>query len=95
MLTHDAINAVFEAGGGLLLCLNVARLLRDRTIAGVSIVPAAWITAWGLWNLIYYPALGQWFSFAAGLLVVTANATWVILALRLARRPHAERGPRP
>ncbi len=33
--------------------------------------------AWGLWNLLYYPALGQWFSFAAGVLLCFGNCVWV------------------
>jgi len=85
-MTHDVINAIFEAGGGLLLIINVARLLRDRRISGVSVWPTAWWTAWGAWNLVYYPALGQWASFAAGILVVIANAAWVGLAVWYGRR---------
>jgi len=80
-MNHDVINALFECGGGLLLIVNVARLIRDKRISGVSVWPTAWWTAWGAWNLFYYPALGQWASFAAGILVVIANAAWVGLAV--------------
>ena len=76
----DAINAIFEAGGGVLLAVNVRRLWRDRRLAGVSVWPTVWFTAWGLWNLVYYPALHQWWSLAAGVAVVVGNAAWLLLA---------------
>jgi len=81
-MNHDLINAVFEMGGAALLTLNIVRLLRDKTLAGVSIFPTAWWTAWGMWNLFYYPSLGQWASFTAGLFVVAFNLAWVVLAVR-------------
>ena len=76
-MTGDLINAAFEAGGAILLAFNVFRLWRDRRLAGVSILPTAWMAAWGLWNLAYYPSLGQWASFTAGLAVVAANTTCI------------------
>ena len=85
-MTHDVVNALFECGGGLLLIINVARLIRDKKISGVSVWPTAWWTLWGIWNLFYYPVLAQWASFAAGILVVLANAAWVGLAVWYGRR---------
>lgn len=77
----DAINGCFEFMGAILLLLNVRRLLRDKRIAGVSLLPTAFFTAWGLWNMLYYPHLGQWWSFCGGVAVVVVNATWVALAV--------------
>lgn len=76
----DAINGAFETLGGLLILLNVRRVLRDRSTRGVSIVPTAFFCLWGLWNLYYYPSLDQWVSFAGGVAVVAANSVWVCLA---------------
>ncbi len=76
-MTPDLINGLFEAGGAVTLCLNVRALWRDRGISGVHWGPVAFFSAWGLWNLIYYPSLHQWFSFAGGLLVVTINLVWL------------------
>lgn len=86
-MTPDHFNALFEAGGAALLLLNVRALLRDRRLAGVHIAPTAFFAAWGLWNLYYYPHLGQWWSFAAGLAVVAVNAAWIGLALYYRRQP--------
>jgi len=73
----DLINGLFELGGALLLMLNVARLHRDKVLCGVSALPTAFFTAWGLWNLWFYPSLDQWFSFFGGVILVIVNAVWV------------------
>lgn len=83
-MTPDTINALFELGGALLTALNIRALLRDKTTKGVVWPVNAFFTAWGAWNLYYYPALGQWISFAAGVLLVAANAVWVGLAVHYA-----------
>ncbi len=78
----DIVNAVSELGGALTLLLNVRRLLRDRKVAGVSLLPTVWFTAWGLFNTIFYWQLGLFFSWSAGVAVVLVNTTWIVLALR-------------
>ena len=83
-MTHiqapDLVNGLFEFFGGALNWLNVRQLLRDKKLRGVSKIPTATITAWGFWNLYYYPVLGQWLSFVGGLVIVSANFIWVVLA---------------
>lgn len=78
----DAINAIFEVCGGVTVWLNVRKLYADKRVSGVYWPAFAFYAAWGSWNMLYYPAIGQWLSFYAGLLIVTGNATWVALALR-------------
>ncbi len=85
MTTHDAINAVFEGGGAIFLCLNVRRLLKDRSVKGVSLLTTSWWTAWGFWNVYFYAAVSCAASFWAGLAVVCVNAVWLCLALHYAR----------
>lgn len=84
-MTFDLINALFELIGALLGWLNVRQLQRDKRVSGVYWPVTAFFAAWGYWNLLYYPALGQWISAAAGLLLALANTAWVILALRYRR----------
>lgn len=83
----DFINGSFELIGGILCCLNVRRLLRDKQVKGVYWPAQAFFASWGFWNLAYYPSLHQWVSFAGGLLLVISNTTWVILAIYYRKRP--------
>lgn len=82
MQTPDLVNGAFELFGGAFNWLNVAALLRDKKLRGVSPLPTIVFTTWGFWNLFYYPHLDQWLSFAGGLVIVTANLVWVVLALK-------------
>lgn len=73
----DLVNGLFEAGGAYCTWRNAWQLHKDREIKGVYWPLTAFFTAWGVWNLWYYPALGQWFSFYAGIVLVTGNLLWV------------------
>lgn len=77
----DIINAVFETLAGLLTLLNVRRIIIDKEVRGISMIPITLFTLWGIWNLYYYPHLGQWFSFVGGLFIMLTNLTWVSLAV--------------
>ncbi|HUT57190.1 MAG TPA: hypothetical protein VNA25_04880 [Phycisphaerae bacterium] len=90
-MTPDRINAFFEFGGGALLLMNVWRLYRDKSLRGVCITPTAFFTLWGYWNLYYYHALGQWWSWVAGMVVAAVNTAWVVLALRYRLRARFQR----
>jgi hypothetical protein len=85
MSIPDLINGLFEVGGGLMQLQNCRRLWRDRRIAGVDWRVFVFFTAWGFWNLFYYPSLGQTLSFAGGIVIVSANALWVAMALKFRR----------
>lgn len=76
----DLINGAFEFFGGAVNWLNVRQLLKDKKLRGVSKIPTIVFSAWGLWNLYYYPFLGQWASFTGGLIIVGANLTWCCIA---------------
>lgn len=78
----DHVNAFFEGGGALLQTLNVRQLLHDKTVRGVHWGPLSFWTAWGCWNVVYYPSLGQWWSFAGGVSVVAVNAVNLFLMWR-------------
>lgn len=77
----DLVNAGLEAGASLFMLLNVRRLLRDKVVRGTDWRVMAFFTMWGGWNLFYYPVLGQWFSFYAGVSIAVANAVYLYLML--------------
>ena len=80
-LTNDIINGIFEIVGGILNWINVLKLYKDKQIKGVYYPAWIFFAAWGMWNIWYYSSLGQWFSFTGGLVIVSANVAWVIMAI--------------
>lgn len=85
-MTPDIINGAFELTGGLLYVINIARVLKDKKVAGVSWIPTLFFTFWGAWNLYYYPFLNQPYSFYGGLLLMSSNAVWVALSIYYSRK---------
>jgi hypothetical protein len=77
----DLINGLFELGGSVVLWLNVVQTYRDKGYRGVTAASTFFFSAWGYWNLYYYPSLNQWVSFFAGISIVAANTTWFGLML--------------
>ena len=91
----DFVNGMFELFGGVMICFSIARVLRDRKVAGVSLLPITFFTSWGFWNLYYYPSIGQWWSFAGGVSVVSANIIWLSLLWTYSRPATGGVVPRP
>jgi len=82
----DVTNALFELVGGLFVCRSIVILLRDKMVRGMDWTMIAFFAAWGVWNLFYYPHLGQWWSFSAGVFIAFANVTYVCLLVHYSRR---------
>lgn len=81
-MSPDIINGLFELSGGLLIANNCRTLWKDQMVRGVNVSTTAFFTAWGVWNLYYYPHLGQWWSFVGGICIASANTIWIALAIR-------------
>lgn len=77
----DLINGGFEFCSGLFQIINIIKLLKDKEVKGISLYPFLLFTAWGVWNLYYYPSLNQIISFIGGVLIVITNLIWLGLAL--------------
>ena len=81
----DLVNGAFELVGAGFNAWNCRRLWIDWRLAGYDWRATAFFTAWGFWNLLYYPSLDQWFSFAGGVAIVAANSLWIAMALMVVR----------
>lgn len=77
MSWQDVVNGSYELLGAPFILLSVCKLYKDKKVQGVSWVHAGFFTTWGLWNLYYYPHLGQWCSFFGGIAIVAVNAVWL------------------
>lgn len=82
-MNQDIINGLFELFGAYFTWVNAWKLYQDRDIKGVYWPATGFFAAWGLWNLYYYPSLGQWASFFGGCVLVLGNIAWVSMAIRL------------
>ena len=78
---QDSVNAGFELACAVLLWLNVRTLYRDKQIKGIALSPNFLYLAAGLWDLYYYPFLGQVLSFAASLVYTTGFVLWLGMAV--------------
>lgn len=78
----DFINGLFELVGSVVVFVNIRRIKKDKKVRGVYWPVWAFYSVWGFWNLYYYPSLDQWYSLAAGILIVTGNTWWFLLALK-------------
>jgi len=85
----DLINGAFEALGSLFILMSIVKLHREKQVRGVSWPHVGFFSAWGLWNLVYYPSLDQWLSFLGGSLLVLANAVWLGQILYYRQRERA------
>ena len=75
----DQINAAFEFGGAVAVIPSILAAVRDKRIMGLSIWSTVFFSAWGWWNLIYYPHLDQLWSAWAALLLATTNSVYLYL----------------
>lgn len=82
----DAINGSYELLGGFFILNHCRVLMKDKAVNGVSIVSTVFFTSWGVWNLYYYPSLGQWYSFVGGLFIVISNSIWIGLMLKYSKK---------
>ena len=86
MQVNDLINGTFEAVGAIMCWANVYKLYKDKAVRGVLVGVQVFFSLWGFWNLYYYPSLGQWASFAGGVVLVSGNAAWCVLAYRYSKK---------
>lgn len=84
----DIVNGLFEGSGGIFIAVSVRKLYKQKIVRGVSAVPVGFFSAWGYWNLFYYPHLGQWASFSGGLGIVIVNTIWLCQIVYYLWREH-------
>lgn len=75
----DLINASFEVFASVVSTLSLIAIYKAKRIVGASPWPTVFFSAWGLWNLFYYPHLGQFLSTGAAVGMLGINVTWLYL----------------
>lgn len=74
MSPQDLVNSLFETLGGFFVILSIVKLHKEKSVRGYHWATVFFFTAWGFWNVYYYPHLGQWLSFLGGLFIASMNA---------------------
>ena len=69
----DFVNAAFELSAGGFVLLNCIDIWRKKAVAGQAIPTIVFFLVWGVWNLVYYPSQGQWWSTVGAWGVLVAN----------------------
>jgi len=82
-MSEDLVNGLFEIVGAYFVWMNAYVLYKEQEIKGIFWQSWAFFAAWGMWNLYYYPSLDQWISFYAGIILVTGNVAWVVMAVQI------------
>lgn len=78
---YDVINASFELAGAALRFIDVKKLWSHRELRGIHWGSTMFFTGWGVWNLIFFPAISFWFSLVAGFILFSMNTAWVSMAI--------------
>lgn len=82
----DLINAGFQLLGGYAVFLHCRRLWGDKLVRGVSIPATCFFTVWGLWNLVYFWALDQWWSVLGSMSITSMNLIYFGMMIVFWRR---------
>lgn len=77
----DKINGLYEILGSLFILMHCIKLYGDKKVRGIYVPATVFFFTWGVWNLYYYPSLGQWMSFTGGVAIVIMNALWIGMML--------------
>lgn len=85
-MSPDLVNGLFEFVGSCFTWMNVRAVCRAKGYAGYYLPGMVFFTSWGVWNLYYYPSLGQWWSFLGGACITLANLLWIAVMAYYGRK---------
>jgi hypothetical protein len=86
-MTPDGINGAFEVIGSVAVWANFCAVVKDRGYAGTRWPMMVFFMSWGMWNLYFYPHLGQAISFYASWSLSLANASVLAAMIYFGKKP--------
>jgi len=78
----DVTNGGLEIISVWLIAINIRAVLRDKAIAGVTLVSQVAYSVWSLWNCYYYLHLSQVVSGIFAVFVLVANVIYAALMVK-------------
>lgn len=77
----DLVNALFNLGGALSISISIWDVYVDKAVSGVHWTTFIFFIIWSMWNLFFYSHLRQWYSVAAGILMVAAEVGYMTMLI--------------
>jgi len=77
----DMINSVFFFSSSVFVMLNVIKLVQDKEIKGVRLLPGLFFSISTIWGIYYYGQLLQYISLIGIAFLAIANTLWIALAV--------------
>lgn len=95
MTWQDIVTGGFETFGGIPILMSILKTHRDKRVTGLHVSSNLFFTTWGLWNLYYWPHLGQVAAFLGGVVLCLANVVWLgqVLYYQGYLKPYLARSP--
>ena len=81
MSWQDFVNGAYEMLGAPFIFLSILNLVKEKKVKGVDWRAVTFFSTWSIWNLYYYPHLGQWASFFGGICIAIANLAWLLIMI--------------
>jgi hypothetical protein len=85
-LTSDIINALWELAGALFMLRAIIVILEHKEVRGIEWSTIFFFSSWGLWNTIFYPTNGFFWSWVASIFLCAGNITYLILLIYYSRK---------
>jgi len=80
-MSNDFINSSFMFLSSFVNCLNIIKIIKDKTVQGVDWRATVFFVLWGVWDFYYFPTLNQWWSFIGSFAMTIVNLVWLSLVL--------------
>lgn len=81
-MVEDIVNSGFHLGAAIFTFLNCYTLYKEKEVKGVNVFTTVFMVLWGLWNLYYFKALNQPFTWYMNIAILSANVLWVSLVFK-------------
>lgn len=78
----DLVNGVFEVGGGLIIWLNVFKIIKDKEVKGFDWRVSGFFSSWGLWNVLFYWGVNCLVSWVGSMFLLLGNVVWLSYVLK-------------
>ena len=80
-MNEHIIMSAFNWAGTMFLILNCLRIIKDRSVKGVSLIASTYFVIWSWWNMIYFYRLHDVVSFYSSIPYAIINTIWITLAI--------------